>query len=211
MCSRSARPAEGSRARTWAYAVPLDGGPAVRLPYGWVSEAAVSGAKVATVSSIFREPSQWKRYRGGTAGKLWVDADGDGEFARLFADSDAQYWSVMWVGDRVAFLADIDGTGNVYSALPDGSDLRKHTGHDEFYARHASTDGERVVYSHAGDLWLLESLDAEPYKLDVKLGGPRPARAQATGAGPRRRVLAGRDRAGQRGRDPRHRPLGDPP
>jgi tricorn protease len=169
---------EGSRSRTWAYAVPLDGGPAVRLPYGWVSEAAVSGAKVATVSSIFREPSQWKRYRGGTAGKLWVDAEGNGEFARLFADSDAQYWSVMWVGDRVAFLADIDGTGNVYSALPDGSDLRKHTGHDEFYARHASTDGERVVYSHAGDLWLLESLDAEPYKLEVKLGGPRPARAR---------------------------------
>ncbi|MEU7837664.1 PDZ domain-containing protein [Nonomuraea sp. NPDC049129] len=169
---------EGSRSRTWAYAVPLDGGPAVRLPYGWVSEAAVSGDRVATVSPVYREPSHWKRYRGGTAGKLWVDAEGNGEFARLFADSHAQYWSVMWVGDRIAFLADIDGTGNVYSALPDGSDLRKHTGHDEFYARHASTDGERVVYSHAGDLWLLESLDAEPYKLEVKLGGPRPARAR---------------------------------
>ncbi|MDR8411545.1 PDZ domain-containing protein [Nonomuraea sp. 3-1Str] len=182
---------EGGRARTWAYAVPLDGGPATRLPYGWVSEAAVVGAgpeagdggpgagraRVATVSSLFREPSHWKRYRGGTAGKIWVDADGNGEFARLFADSDAQYWSVMWVGDRLAFLADTDGTGNVYSSLPDGSDLRRHTSHTEFYARHASTDGRRVVYAHAGDLWLLDGLDAEPYKLDVRLSGPRPARA----------------------------------
>ncbi|MEU6720094.1 PDZ domain-containing protein [Nonomuraea sp. NPDC046802] len=168
----------GWMVRNWAYTVPLDGGPATRLPYGWVSDLAVSGAKVATVSPMWREPSQWKRYRGGTAGKIWVDAEGDGEFTRLFADSPAQYWSVSWVGERIVFLADIDGVGNLYSALPDGSDLRKHSSHEEFYARHAAGDGQRVVYSHAGDLWLLESLDAEPYKLDVRLGGPRPGRAR---------------------------------
>ncbi|WP_043630094.1 S41 family peptidase [Nonomuraea candida] len=169
---------QGSSSRRWAYAVPLDGSAATRLPYGWVSDVAVSGAKVATVSSIWREPSQWKRYRGGTAGKIWVDAAGDGEFTRLFADSRAQYWSVSWAGDRLVFLSDEDGTGNVYSALPDGSDLRRHSSHEEFYARHATSDGERVIYSHAGDLWLLESLDAEPYRLDVRLGGPRPGRAR---------------------------------
>ncbi|TDE23890.1 peptidase S41, partial [Nonomuraea mesophila] len=169
---------QGGHSRSWAYAVPLDGGPATRLPYGWVSDVAVNGAQVATVSSMWREPSQWKRYRGGTAGKIWIDAAGDGEFTRLFADSTAQYWSVGWVGDRIVFLADIDGVGNLYSARPDGSDLRKHSSHDEFYARHAAGDGRRVIYSHAGDLWLLESLDAEPYRLDVRLGGPRPGRAR---------------------------------
>ncbi|MEV0583796.1 PDZ domain-containing protein [Nonomuraea sp. NPDC050310] len=168
---------EGGRSRVWAYAVPLDGGPAERLPYGWVSDVAVSGGKVATISSLWREASQWKRYRGGTAGKIWVDADGEGEFTRLFADNPAQHASIMWVGGRIAFLADTDGVGNLYSALPDGSDLRQHTTHTEFYARHAATDGERVIYSHAGDLWLTD-LDGEPYKLDIKLGGPRPARAK---------------------------------
>ncbi|MEV4292939.1 PDZ domain-containing protein [Nonomuraea bangladeshensis] len=169
---------EGSRSRTWAYAVPLDAGPAERLPYGWVSEVAVSGERVATVSPIWREPSQWKRYRGGTAAKIWVDANGDGEFARLFADNPAQHWAVNWIGDRLVFLADPDGVGNLYSALPDGSDLRRHTAHEEFYARHATGDGTRIVYSHAGDLWLLESLDAEPRPLDIRLGGPRPGRAR---------------------------------
>ncbi|MEV4836481.1 PDZ domain-containing protein [Nonomuraea sp. NPDC049486] len=169
---------QGGRTRTWAHAVPLDGGPATRLPYGWVSEVAVSGDRVVTVSPMWREPSQWKRYRGGTAGKIWIDAEGSGEFTRLFADNPAQHWAAMWIGDRIAFLADTDGIGNLYSTLPDGSDPRRHTGHEEFYARHATTDGERIVYSHAGDLWLLESLDAEPYRLDIKLGGPRPARAK---------------------------------
>ncbi|MBB5785253.1 S41 family peptidase [Nonomuraea jabiensis] len=169
---------QSERGRNWAYAVPLDGGPATRLPYGWVSDVAVSGARVATVSAMWREPSQWKRYRGGTAGKIWVDTQGEGEFVRLFADSTAQYWAVNWVGDRLVFLSDVDGVGNVYSALPDGSDLRRHSNHEEFYARHAVGDGERVIYSHAGDLWLLESLDAEPYRLEVTLGGPRPGRAK---------------------------------
>ncbi|MEO3800272.1 PDZ domain-containing protein [Nonomuraea sp. B1E8] len=169
---------QSETSRNWAYAVPLDGGPATRLPYGWLSDVAVNGVQVATVSPMWREPSHWKRYRGGTAGKIWVDADGDGTFTRLFADSAAQYWSAGWVGDRIVFLADIDGVGNLYSARPDGSDLRKHSSHEEFYARHAAGDGERVIYSHAGDLWLLESLDAEPYRLDVRLGGPRPGRAR---------------------------------
>ncbi|MEV2267122.1 S41 family peptidase [Nonomuraea africana] len=176
--------AQPSRDRMWAYAVPLDGGPAERLPYGWVSEAAVNEAGgVVTVSAIWREPSQWKRYRGGTAAKIWIDAAGSGEFTRLFADSTAQYWSAMWVGDRIAFLADHEGNGNLYSALPDGSDLRRHTSHDGFYARHAATDGTRVIYSHAGGLWMLDSLDGEPYELDVRLGGPRPARAKRPAPG----------------------------
>ncbi|WP_169950754.1 S41 family peptidase [Microbispora sp. H11081] len=168
---------QSSRSRLWAHAVPPDGGPATALPYGRVSEAAVSGSRVATVSAVWREPSQWKRYRGGTAAKIWVDATGDGEFTRLFAGNPAQHWSVMWLGGRLAFLADTDGDGNLYSCLPDGSDLRQHTTHRGFYARHATTDGSRVVYALGGDLWLLDGLDAEPRKLDITLTGPRPARA----------------------------------
>ncbi|MEO3873027.1 PDZ domain-containing protein [Nonomuraea sp. B12E4] len=169
---------QSERSRTWAYAVPLDGGPATRLPFGWVGDVALNEEQVATVSPLWREPSQWKRYRGGTAGKLWVDAEGAGEFVRLFPDSAAQYWSVSWVGDRIVFLTDIDGVGNVHSALPDGSDLRRHSSHEQFYARHATSDGERVIYSHAGDLWVLENLEAEPRRLDMRLGGPRPGRAR---------------------------------
>lgn len=84
----------------------------------------------------------------------------------------------MFVGGRIAFLSDHEGIGNVYSCLPDGSDLRRHTDHEEFYARHASSDGSRIVYQCAGDLWLVDSLapGAAPRRLDVRLGGPRAGR-----------------------------------
>ncbi|MFC8196381.1 S41 family peptidase [Streptomyces sp. NPDC057298] len=165
---------EASLRRSWARALPLDGGPATTLPYGPVGDVAFGPATVLLSAPMGREAAWWKRYRGGTAGKLWIDHEGDGEFVRLHADLDGNLEYPLWVGERVAFLSDHEGVGAVYSSLADGSDLRRHTGVEGFYARHASTDGTRVVYSSAGELWILDDLDgAEPRRLDVRLGGQR--------------------------------------
>ena len=163
--------------RQWAHAVPVDGGPPRRLPFGWVDDVAFGPSGQVVVTSVYgRDPAWWKRYRGGAAAKLWVDVDGDGEFTRLLPELTASLTSPMWIGDRIAFLSDHDGVGSVYSVLPDGSDLRRHT-EQEFYARVASGDGERIVWQHAGELWVLDDLDgAEPRRLDIRLGGPRTAR-----------------------------------
>lgn len=170
---------------TWAWDVPADGGTPRRRAHGPLSDLALSaagpGVLLATTRSL--ESAWWKRYRGGTAGKLWWDAAGSGEFVRLLAGIDAQLECPMQVGGRLAFLADHEGWGNLYSVDADGGDLRRHTDHGapgapQFYVRHASTDGARVVYESAGELWILDSLDADTAarRLDVRLGGPRTAR-----------------------------------
>ncbi len=166
---------EATRVRRWAYALSTDGGPPRRLPYGWVGDVAHGPDRQVVVTSMYgRDPAYWKRYRGGSAGQLWVDTAGSGQFVRILPELTSSLHAPMWVGGRIAFLSDHDGVGSVYSALPDGSDLRRHTEH-EFYARAASTDGTRIVYQNAGDLWVLDSLDAQPRKLDIALGGPRTA------------------------------------
>lgn len=162
--------------RTWARAVPLDGGPARTLPYGPVGDLAYgpAGSVLLLSATMGREAAAWKRYRGGTAGKLWIDLTGGGDFERLHADLDGNLESPLWVGDRVAFLSDHEGTGALYSSLPDGSDLRRHTPLDGFYARQAATDGTRVIYSAAGELHLLDDLEsAAPRPVAVRLGGQR--------------------------------------
>ncbi|MGW5127427.1 S41 family peptidase [Streptomyces sp. NPDC004069] len=164
---------QASLRRTWARAVPLDGGPATTLPYGPVGDIAY-GPHTVLLSAGSREAAWWKRYRGGTAGKLWIDREDTGEFVRLHEDLDGNIEYPLWVGERIAFLSDHEGTGALYSSLADGSDLRRHTPTGGFYARHAATDGTRVVYTSAGELWLLDDLDdAEPRRIDVRLGGPR--------------------------------------
>ncbi|MFJ9863665.1 S41 family peptidase [Streptomyces sp. NPDC101165] len=170
---------QASLRRSWARAIPLDGGPATTLPYGPVGDVAYGPHTVLLSAPMGREAAWWKRYRGGTAGKLWIDraAEGEagvGEFVRLHEELDGNIEYPLWAGDRVAFLSDHEGTGALYSSLADGSDLRRHTPLDGFYARHAASDGRRVVYCSAGELWLLDDLDdAEPRRLDIRLGGAR--------------------------------------
>ncbi|MGD6752139.1 S41 family peptidase [Streptomyces sp. BH105] len=168
---------QASLRRSWARAVPLDGGPAETLPYGPVGGVAFGPRSQMLLLSapMGREAAWWKRYRGGTAGKLWIDRGGEGDFGRLHTELDGNIECPMWVGERVAFLSDHEGVGALYSSLPDGSDLRRHSAVDSFYARHAATDGERVVYASAGELWLVEGLDegVEPRRLDIRLGGQR--------------------------------------
>ncbi|GGO44056.1 S41 family peptidase [Streptomyces lasiicapitis] len=181
---------EASLRRSRPRAVPLDGGPAEVLPYGLVGDVAHGPEDQVLLLSapMGREAAWWKRYRGGTAGKLWIrrgaetaEAGEAGEaggaesgFVRVHGDLDGNIEYPLWVGDRIAFLSDHEGVGAVYSSLPDGGDLRRHTPTDGFYARHAATDGTRVTYTCAGELWLLDDLvDAEPRRLDIPLGGQR--------------------------------------
>ena len=166
---------------THAYSLPVDGGWAEELPFGPVESVAfgtVVGDErpVVLASVLSREPAWWKRYRGGAAGKLWIDADGNGEFERLAAELDGNLTDPMWVGGRIAFLSDHEGYGNLYSVLPNGTDLRRHTDHEDFYVRHAATDGERVIFESAGELWFLAGLDADAVKLEITLGSASQAR-----------------------------------
>ena len=164
-----------------AHAVPAAGGRPVPLPYGTLQALAVHGpgGAVMTRRGVGHDASWWKRYRGGGAGKLWVDTDGSGDFQRILRDHQGNIDAPMWVGDRATFLSDAGGVSELYSCLPDGSDLRQHTDEpSEYFARHATSDGTRVVFTRGGRLWLLEELDGEPRPLDVRLAGTRIGRAE---------------------------------
>ncbi|MEU8588354.1 S41 family peptidase [Streptomyces sp. NPDC048664] len=162
---------------TWAYKVPTDGDPGGKLPWGPVSDIAVADLDGERRTLLLtgtppHEPASWKRYRGGAMGRLWLHG------RQLLDGIDGHLDSPMFVAGRIAFLSDHEGIGNLYSCAYDGTDLRRHTDHDAFYARHAASDGERVVYQCAGDLWIVDDLspDSVPRRLRVRLGGPRAGR-----------------------------------
>ncbi|MFE0801917.1 S41 family peptidase [Streptomyces sp. NPDC058812] len=162
---------------TWAYKVIPDGGPGRKLPWGPVTDiqaADLDGERktLLLTGTPPHEPAAWKRYRGGATGRLWLHGQ------RLLPDLQGHLHSPMFVGGRIAFLSDHEGVGNLYSCAQDGSDLRRHTDHDACYARHAASDGDRVVYQCAGDLWIVDDLapGSVPRRLDVRLSGPRAGR-----------------------------------
>ncbi|MFJ7293656.1 S41 family peptidase [Streptomyces collinus] len=162
---------------TWAYKISPEGDPGRKLPWGPVSDIQVADVDGERKSLLLtgtppHEPASWKRYRGGATGRLWLHGE------RLLEGIGGHLHSPLFVGGRIAFLSDHEGVANLYSCAYDGSDLRRHTDHDAFYARHAASDGTRVVYQCAGDLWIVDDLspDSGPRRLDVRLSGPRAGR-----------------------------------
>ena len=161
---------------TLAFRVDAEGGEPVSLRVGHAVtlDIAENGATVLGRNAI--DPARWKRYRGGTAGHLWVDANGSGDYRRICSELNGNLVWPMWLGERVFFLSDHEGIGNIYSVAPDGSDLRRHTEEHEYYARFPSTDGSRIVYACGGELVLLDPRTNTVRRVDVQM----PSNAQET-------------------------------
>ena len=150
-----------------AYTLAPEGGTPLMLPLGQVNHLAFGPEGARVIGRNTADPARWKRYRGGTAGHLWIDAAGTGQYRRM-TELKGNITSPMWVGGRIYHLSDVEGIGNLYSCLPDGSGLRRHTHHEDFYARHAQTDGTRIVYQCGAELWLYEPATDTPTRVDVR-------------------------------------------
>ena len=154
-----------------AFTISPEGGAPQMLALGQVNHLAfgpmVGEHQAKVIGRNTADPARWKRYRGGTAGHLWIDAAGSGQFRRM-SELQGNITSPMWIGARVYFLSDFEGVGNLYSCRPDSADVQRHTAHTDFYARHAQTDGQNVVYQCGAELWLFDPASNLTRRIDVR-------------------------------------------
>ncbi|HHY55395.1 MAG TPA: peptidase, partial [Chloroflexi bacterium] len=161
------------------YTVAIDAaaGEVTPAPVGPARTIAYGPAGGVVIGRNTGDPARWKRYRGGTAGHLWIDRNGDGAFVRFLPDLRGNLASPMWLpgenGGRIYFISDHEGIGNLYSVTPAGDDLRRHTDHADFYARNPSTDGVRIVYHAGADLYVYDPALDRAEKVAVDYRSPR--------------------------------------
>lgn len=136
------------------YQIDVAGGDAEPVPIG-PARAISYGPKGVVIGRNVGDPARWKRYRGGRAGVLWIDREGDGNFEK-FLQLDGNLAAPMWIDARIYFVSDHEGIANLYSCRPDESDLQKHTDHTDFFVRNATTDGKRIVYHCGADIYVFD-------------------------------------------------------
>src|SRR5437870_6377821 len=151
------------------YAISPQGGQPSQIPVGIANAISYGPEGGLVIGRNTHEPARWKRYRGGTAGHLWCDpTTGSGFFQRLL-QLNGNIASPCWVGERIYFLSDHNGVGNIYSCTPFGDDIRRHTDHQDFYARNLASDGQRLVYHAGANLYLFDPNTESVRHIDVEL------------------------------------------
>ena len=156
----------------WIWKICAEGGEPQRLSFGPANHIDFGDDGGVVIGRLTREPARWKRYRGGTAGQLWVDTQGDGQFQPL-TPVDSNFTTPMWIGERIYFISDHEGVGNIYSCLPTGEGVQRHTHQDTYYCRSAQTDGKRIVYHAGADLFVYDIASDTDVHVDVEFRSPR--------------------------------------
>lgn len=158
------------------YSVPLEGGEPVRLKYGPLARVSYSpdGKRVA-LGRYALEFHRWRRYLGGWVQEIWV-GDADGEKFERVTTYEGMNAFPMWHGDRIYFLSDRDGVSNIYSMLPDGSNLKQHTHQEQHVVRWPALADGVIVYTAGADLWALDLKSDVEHKIDVTIASDRAGR-----------------------------------
>ena len=157
------------------YAVPATGGEPAKLPTGPASSLSYGPDGGMVIARNTTDLARWKRYRGGLTGDLWVDVRGEGDWERLPLPG-GNVAAPLWLGERIYFVSDHEGVGNLYSCTPAGEGLRRHTHHADYYVRHPATDGGRIVYHAGADLYLFDPEEGEGRPVEVAFHSPRAQR-----------------------------------
>ncbi|GAC1628335.1 MAG: hypothetical protein NVS4B7_17470 [Ktedonobacteraceae bacterium] len=157
------------------YAIRPEGGQPRQLPLGIANAISYGPEGSVVLGRNVREAAHWKRYRGGTAGHLWCDVHGTGNFQRLL-QLQANIAAPCWVGQRIYFLSDHEGVGNIYSCTLRGEEIRRHTNRQDFYARNLTSDGQRMVFHAGANLYLFDPQTENVQQIEVDLPSLRTQR-----------------------------------
>ncbi|MCI0513034.1 S41 family peptidase [candidate division KSB1 bacterium] len=159
------------------YAVAVTGDFPEKLPVGIATSLSFGPEKGMVIGRNTTDLAQWKRYRGGQTGDIWIDTQGDGQFQRLIK-LNGNVTRPMWIQDRIYFLSDHEGVGNIYSCSTQGADLLRHTKHSDFYVRHPNTDRRQMIYHSGADLYRLDLKTDQIQKLQIEFRSSMPQKTR---------------------------------
>jgi tricorn protease len=135
------------------YTVPIEGRmpEALPMPKSGAGDISPDGTKVV-YSPLFRDFRTWKRYEGGWAQQLYI-FDLKTHSAEKITEDPRSHRDPMWIGSRIYFSSDRDGTLNLYEYDPATKKTEELTHSTKWDLRWPSSDHKnQIVYEMDGEL-----------------------------------------------------------
>ncbi len=182
---RSFRDAGGGAETNLSVVSPKGGLPVqLPMPTSGAGDFSPDGKKLV-YSPLFRDFRSWKRYEGGWAQDLYI-FDLETHDAEKIADSKRSDRDPMWIGEKIYFSSDRDGTLNLYAYDLASSAVTQLTRSDTWDVRWPSSDNRsRIVYELDGELEIYDLGAGSATRIAIHVPGDglsmRPDRISVSG------------------------------
>jgi tricorn protease len=160
----------GGAARRNLYLVPVEGGHEQPLPMYTAGAGDFSpDGKRMVYSPLFHDFRTWKRYEGGWAQDLYL-CDLKTLATENITNNPRSDRDPMWIGEKIFFTSDRDGTLNLYSYDLGTKRTNELTHSTTWDVRWPSTDHQsRIVYETDGELHVFQVADAKDTKISINV------------------------------------------
>ena len=165
---RSLRDANGGSVETALYIVGIEGGLPEKLPMpsSGAGDFTADGTKMV-YSPLFRDFRTWKRYEGGWAQDLYI-FDLQSYDTQKIAESKRTERDPMWIGEKIYFASDRDGTLNIYVFDTNTGGIEQITRSTIWDVRWPSSDNKsKIVYELNGELQIFDVTSKEDSKISI--------------------------------------------
>ena len=166
------------------YTVSASGGmpDALPMPKSGAGDLSPDGSK-AVYSPLFRDFRTWKRYSGGWAQQLYI-FDLKTHAQEKITDNPRANRDPMWIGAKIFFSSDRDGTNNLFSFDPATKKTDQLTNSTKWDVRWPSTDHKnQIVYELDGELNIFDASSGQSRHISIEVPNDgvsmRPTQASA--------------------------------
>jgi tricorn protease len=152
------------------YTVPVSGGmpEAFPMPKSGAGDISPDGSKVV-YSPLFRDFRTWKRYEGGWAQQLYI-FDLKSHASEKITEDPRAHRDPMWMGSKIFYSSDRDGTNNLFSYDPATKKTAQLTHSTKWDVRWPSSDHKtQIVYELDGELNIMDTGTGEARHVSIEV------------------------------------------
>jgi len=144
-----------TRRHSKLYTININGGQPEELaiPTGFKGSFSPDGKYLAYVPN-YEVFNQWKHYRGGTLGRIWIMDMSTNEVVEVpKPETNSNEADPEWVGNTLYFRSDRNGEFNLFSYDMASKNIKQHTNYDDFGVMSLHANGDNLIYEQAGYLF----------------------------------------------------------